>query len=101
MLNEALQENLDYLQELLDEEVYEIQGFNISLLVKNTEDETTGYVINYEALEFLKLIAVLDIAKTRVILESESRLESGENPGSSGGETELDEGSHEGPKTLQ
>ncbi len=66
-LEDSLQSTLDDIDELIANDEYEIQGFGIVMLIKNKDTEHQGYLINYEALEFLKLISVLDIARYRII----------------------------------
>lgn len=70
-LSDALISNLDDIEELLSSDKYEVQGFSIVLLIKDKETNYSGYVINYEALEFLKLIAALEVAKYRIVKASD------------------------------
>lgn len=70
-LNDSLADNIQYLKDVLASEAYDIEGLSISLLVRDRDTNETGYLINYEAHEFLKLIAVLEIAKQKIIQDNQ------------------------------
>lgn len=70
ILNTKLQDMIDLLQEMIDEDVYDIEGFSMSLLVRDRDTGVGGYVLHYESTEFLKLIALSEIVKSRIIQDN-------------------------------